>query len=364
MVRARMKVGNGYILSEVNDDFLGVFETSNGTFSLNWNLGCDVENQEVVLYLYHYKYCENYHVEADLCAPLDSISFHAKTIFPKGWVKTCGLSQYDLQNTSPTSVNDKCYVVNFKTLYIPNFTLITSWKPYSESLRSLVNEFAISPSQKLYVGSEGGMYSFADSQLKFLTEKTEGSGVIAVLAEDSVLFCSFAAGKGLYRIRPKELEWTFLSIEGAVNRDLTTILRHPNGDLYSLEDNQYFWISHDNGDSWTHFQKFNKYIGFQPLSFAIDPNGLLYLATKDGILRVISPVDFSIIEEHSHNTPVYNICFREGIVYYWADGKIYSSANNWQPLELRFDKPIHGFALDHENKFYIKSKDGIYVFRE
>jgi hypothetical protein len=364
MIRAKMKTGNGFVSSEDNESFRYIYSTEDGFFSMTWNLGCDFENQEVVFYLYHYKYGDAYDIDANYCTPLDSISFHAETTFPKGWVKMCGLDQWDAQNTRLSVVQGDSYLVNFKTLYVPDFTVIPSWKIYSEHLRYLVNQFTVSPSHKMFVGSEGGLFSFSDNHLEFLTDKISRSGVISILAEDSVLFCSYFLNQGLFRIRPGESDWTFLTIDGAENLELRRLQRHPNGNLYAVEDFEELWMSEDNGDTWSHFQDFNKYIWSDPFNLQIHPTGLFYLGTSDGMLRVISPNDLSVIEAHSHAGAVTNIYFTEDAVYYLADGKIWSSSNNWQALDLGFDKTINSFSIDAKNRLFIESSDGVYVFRE
>jgi hypothetical protein len=188
----------------------------------------------------------------------------------------------------------------------------------------------------------------------------------AFTVEDSMLFVSFYFD-GPYKTDNNGGFWRKMLVGGESQR-FYFIRRHPNGNLYLFDDWGTLKLSENNGKNWSSAGLGYLYVPYSEYDFEIGKDGLLYVGAGDATISAVSP-DTYTGERHSYyewNASlqlVNNIQFFNNDMYYLVNYNprpgVYSRNNNWDRLDLNFDKAIRYFYIRNDGGFLLAA-DAIY----
>lgn len=372
LIKWEMIQGNGDIeggyLNNVNEYIVD----NSGLLEIKWRLGCDMNIQKVKLSLYvdstrnEYGYL-NYHKN-----PSHSLIISANGTKPTtGWAKSCGSKGLDEAAAKIISYDDNTlYLVN-RGLYKSTDQGLNWYKvegvPHWDNIVDA--QFNSSGWLYLLVKDYGVSYS-----MDLLNWEYINNGILeytyprALLVEDSTLFVSFGYD-GLYRTSDNGGFWRKLHVGGG-GGDYYEISRHPNGDLYVFDTWSDLFISKNSGDNWEAVEIDHKYVYSTVYDMVIDEYGNIYIGANDARISKITVDTYEgeihdFYEMNHSSQHVEDIKIINNIVYFTVNGNptpgIYSS-QNWQRLEIGFDKRIYNYYLKKDGTFLLISSDGLYYY--
>lgn len=347
-----------------------------GYVRLKWELGCNSEQQELLVRLfsdtvYHYPGGG----ETVVRRPDDSVVISAKGIKPTGWGKACGCGIINPYDARFFAHADKLYLINPDRitggLYVSEDGGF-NWKLIQFPIQDEIVAARFDQSNRLYVLTRNFGIYYADnlSSWRSLNNGFLGtSNGSTLLVDNQSLFVGFDYN-GIYRSNDRGAFWRKLLIENNFSTPYRFITKHPNGNLYVFDKWDNFYKSGDNGDHWEQLYVDHQYINYKVDDFKVGPDGNLYIGAGDATLSVISPdslqgTKHSYYEWNGSSQHINNISFYNNHVYYlvnWTNNPgIYSSANNWEKIELNFKKRIANYYLKNANDFLLVADDNIYV---
>ena len=377
-ILAEMKMGNGKIES-YNFQWTGsskiVSADDKGIFEARWSLGCDKANQVLAFYLFHRDSCQVQAILNGSCIPIDSVTFSATASTPSGWNRSCGIDGTDRYNTKIHKFNEQIFAVSQGSLYKAVKSETLSWEKLENLPVTDIYDFGFNSKGWLYLLTDNhGLYLSKD--LHTWTATSQGildpRYPIGLLVEDSVVFASFYFD-GLYRLRIAESFWKKLLINGIYWEEYHFPTRHPNGNLYTVDKWDTYWVSTNSGDIWNNIPLEYKYSNYQTEDLKINSSGLIYIGSGDASLAILSPDTYtgqvySYYQWNASSQFVDNIIFDGNDTYYLVNFTpnpgIYSSKNGWQKVDIGFNKPINQFVIDAEHKFLLGTYEGIYYYKD
>lgn len=345
--------------SDISPDW--VFTDSIGLATVKWTIGCNSDYNELEAYLNN-----------SVSNKIDSVTFFAYASLPDGWGKSCGIEDGIYRNPVFREHNGIIYIACDKMIYKTSDGGI-SWQEIDNmpvlSLASYIFD--------IQFNSKGWMYLATDMDGIFYTEDYAtwdrillNASPTTFLVEDTCIFASFNRS-GLYRSSDNGQSWSHLLIDGKSDGNYF-INRHPNGDLYLLDNWPNLWHSTDNGDNWNLIPLEYKYTSFSVKDFIIDEDGNLIIGAEDAKISILSSETYqgSILSFYERNLWVQyvdDIKIVDDIIYFTVNNNpepgIYSS-QNWDRLDLGFDKTIKNYHLKTDGSFLIASSDGVYYYNE
>lgn len=341
-----------------------------GYVRLKWELGCNSEQQEILVRLYS---DTMYHYPGDnvVKRPDDSVLISANGVKPDGWGKACGCGIIDPYRARFFAHADKLYLIN------PNGGLYVSedsgfnWAPIQLPVQDEVAAAHFDENNKLYVLTRNSGVYYADNLNSWHGLNNGFVGTYygsALLIDNQSMFVSF--DNGIYRSNDRGAFWRKLLIENGFSTPYRFITKHPNGGLYVFDKWDNFYKSGDNGDHWERLSLDHQYINYQMEDFKVGPDGNFYIGAGDATLSIISPDSLqgtkrSYREWNGSSQHINHISFYNNNVYYLVNGTnspgIYSSVTNWEKVELNFKKRIENYYLKSAEDFILVADNNLYV---
>jgi hypothetical protein len=371
-IRYELTQGNGSIVRENNyydppDIFI---MNADGTIDFTWRLGCNNTIQKVRILLYVDSVQYESAFSKYYSQPSDSLVITANATKPDGWIRSCGCSEIDHFYSKIISHDEN-------TLYLVNRGLYSSadgglnWVkvdgiPYWEDIvdaqfNSLGWLYVVTRSYGICYSKDMKNWQFINNGIIDYRDPT------AFLVEDSTLIVSFYFD-GPYKTNNNGAFWRKMYVDHDAQR-FYNFARHPNGDIYFIDDWADLWISKNYGKSWNRVDIEYKYISSINYELKISNSGLIYLGGDNATISEISPVTYQG-EMHSYyvwngsSQSINNIVFRNDdvlyLVNYTPDPGIYSKQNNWNKLDIDFSGTIRSFYPKSDNTFLIGSEGGLY----
>jgi hypothetical protein len=369
--------GNGYIQSSGPGLSTGaIFADETGTFKVTWKLGCVKKDLAITFYLYYSDSCRFQTPKP--CAYVDLVTVKANAFTPHGWNKSCGLFyDTDRYKTKIRTYNNTMYVVNYGKLFKSKMGEGMYWEEMPGVPVNDIFDFGFTNTGRIYALTENhGVYT-SDNFQNWTSTNTgilDPRYPISLLVEDSTVYVSFYFD-GLYRLRSSKSNfWKKLLIDGKYYEQYKYITRHPNGNLYLVDKWDAYWVSANSGDAWTHIPIEYKYVNYETEDLKIHSSGNIYIGSGDASLAILNPDTYTgtlyrYYEWNASHQLINNILFRNSndvyyLVNYTPNPGIYSSVNNWQKLDIGFDKPINQFVFDQNGNFILGTYNGLYYWKD
>ena len=376
-LKYRFLEGNGNVKVAPSDPFeyVDISRPDNdGYVKLKWELGCNKEEQELLVLLYSDSIYYNPDYAPNKPAD-DSVIVSAKGSKPTGWGKSCGCEINDYYSSGIFSHNGKLYLVSPNArnggLYMSEDGGI-NWMPlqgfpFSDEIVSA----RFGENNRLYVltRNSGVYYSDNLSNWSSLNNGLLGfSYPSAFLIAPNFMYVSFEYN-GLFRSADKGAFWKKILVENGYATPYRFISRNANNDLYLFDKWDTFYVSKDNGDSWKSIFIDYQYRRSTIEDFKTGPDGKLYIGSGDATLAIISPDTFDGITK-SYYTPnsssqhINHIQFFNNQVYFLVNGSnndgIYSSATGWGKVDLTFKNRIFNYHVKEDGDFLLMTDRGVY----
>jgi hypothetical protein len=339
-----------------------------GIIRIRWRLGCNNPVQKVKFSVYP---AEAVNWQGKITAgqvPLDTAIISASGQPPVGWGRSCGCDFTD-------QINFKIFTYNNSRLYMVNRGLYYSddkginWYPVSSVPDWAIVDAQFNSKGWLYIVTRyNGVYFSQD----LISWQSINNGILdhrdptAFTVEDSMLFVSFYFD-GPYKTDNNGGFWRKVLVGGQSQR-FYFIRRHPNGNLYLFDDWGTLKVSQNNGKNWSSAGLGYFYVPYNEYDFEIGKDGLLYVGAGDATISAVSPDTYSG-ERHSYyewNAAlqlVNNIQFFNNDMYYLVNYNprpgVYSRNNNWDRIDLNFEKIIRYFYIRNDGGFLLAA-DAIY----
>lgn len=362
--------GNG-TLEHLGNYLTGVLPAPDrqGVIKVRWRLGCNSATQKIRFSVYPAA-AVNWEGEvAAGQAPLDTLVISAAGQPPVGWGRACGCEvRYPYRFKIFTHDNNRLYMVN-AGLYYSGDQGINWYKVAGIPHWSDIVEAQFNSKGWLYVlTKDHGVYYSRD----LASWESINNGILdyrdptAFLVEDSTLFVSFYFD-GPYKTDNNGAFWRKLLVGGNSQR-FYHIRRHPNGNIYLIDDWGDLKLSENYGRTWQHIAVSYQYLPHSINDFNIHPDGTLYLGGDDATISALSPVTYTgethrYYEWNGSSQSVSNIRFFNNDVYFLVNSTprpgIYSRNNNWGKIDLGFPKPVWYFHIKSDGKFLLAS-DALY----
>jgi len=373
LIKYEMLKGNGEIERGDSNKYWDDFNIdSTGIFQLNWRLGCNFNIQKLKLTV-HVDSTKNYYGDYIYYnMPSDSIIITANAIKPKGWIKSCGTGSLYFSDSKIISYENTLYLVG-RGLYSSTDQGL-NWKkiegiPISDSDKIINAQF--NSQGWLYITTEnlGVCYTKDLQNWEFIN-----NGILdhrtptTFLVEDSTLFVSFYFD-GPYKSTDNGKSWNKMFVSNNADR-FYHITRHPNGDIYLFDKWGILWKSKDSGNSWKKVDIEYKYVDSPIYDLEIDNSGDIYIGADDASISKVSSETYTgelhtYYEMNNSSQSVEKIREINNVIYFTVNGNprpgVYSN-QNWEKIELDFDKPILDYFLKKDGTFLLLSNDRVYYF--
>lgn len=337
-----------------------------GTLKVKWQLGCNAAMQKIKAYVY----ANNNLASGKAPIPEDSVEVQASGTKPTGWGKSCGCGVPDMFNAQVITHDQKTLYMAARELYSStdggmNWDKVSGVPKWSEVVGAQFN-------------SKGWMYVLTKYDGVFLSKDLKSwqainNGILdkrdptGFMVKDDVLMVSFYFD-GPYLTRDNGGFWQKLIVSGNSQRFML-FNQHSNGDLYLFDDWGTFFRSKDMGKTWQSLKLDYGYYLSQPSGFGIGPDGDLYIGSDDATIAKVSPATLKgtakrYYEWNASSQSVTNIRFFNNDVFYLVRSTpkpgIYSVNNNWDRLNLNFQKTIVSYFIKPDGSFLLLSNDGLY----
>lgn len=363
--------GNGRIKP---DSYRNEYILNNsGLLEIKWRLGCDHSIQKVKLMLYVDSInSENGYIKY-YSSPSDSLIISANGIKPKGWARSCGCDNFD-------AFSSKIITFDNTTLYLVNHGLYSSiddglnwYKVEGVPDWENITDAQFNSLGWLYVLTEdnGICYSRDIYTWEFINNGiVDHRNPTAFYVEDSTIFVSFYFD-GPYKTSNNGEFWRKMLV-GEYSQRFYNITRHPNGDIYLFDDWGDLFISKNFGSSWEEVEIDYKYVNSPVYDLEIDDAGYIYIGASGARISKVSADTYEgeihSYYEMNHSTQhVEDIKIINNIVYFTVNGNptpgLYSS-QQWQRLELGFNRRIDNYYLKKDGTFLLIADDGLFYYNE
>lgn len=375
-LKYRFLEGNGKVnaVSSNPFDYVDISRPDNdGYVKLKWELGCNKEEQQLVVLLYSDTIYNNPDYLPIRPAD-DSVIVSAKGSKPQGWGKACGCEINDFYSSEIFSHNGKLYLVSPNTrnggLYVSEDGGI-NWMPLQAfPFNSEIVSARFGENNRLYVLTRDAGIYYSDNLSNWSSLNNGLLGLSypsAFLVEPNFMYVSYDYN-GLFRTADKGSFWKKLLVENEYATPYRFISRHTNNNLYLFDKWDMFYVSKNNGDSWERIFIDYQYRRSKIEDFKVGPDGKLYIGSGDATLAIISPDNYEGITK-SYYTPnsssqhINHIQFFNNQVYFLVNGSnndgIYNSVG-WSKVDLTFKDRIYNYHIKEDGDFLLMTDRGVY----
>lgn len=374
LIKLRMRQGNGMAniidapyYPDFPDELISVDLDS--YIKVKWELGCDATSQQMDILLYVdsvYRRDPKYY---DTRPADDSVTISAEGRKPQGWGRACGCQLYDYLNARVISNNGILYLLD-RIIYQSEDGGI-NWYPLPNLPPGHASLAQFDSKGRLYVVTESNGVFYSDNLTDWIPindglEDYRQPTAFSVF--DDELYVSFYFD-GPYQRTRHGAPWHKLNVSDMSQR-FEFFNKHPNGNLYLVDDWNTLYVSADEGATWEPTQVGYEYIRSTVEDFKIGPDGMLYIASGDATISMISPTTYqgvakSIYEWNGWSQHAQDIQFVNNDVLYLIMGSdqsgIYSKNANWSRVDLDFTMPIDGYYKKPDGGFLLQSGHRLYV---
>jgi hypothetical protein len=377
LIKYELIQGNGKIYSvEYSGEQHSIQVDSSGILKVQWRLGCNADIQKVRFVLYvdstHTSY-DNYGYYSYFSEASDSVTISASAIRPIGWGRSCGCEIMDMYRTSILTYDGNTLYLVSRGLYSSadqglNWTKVKGIPYWDEIVDARFNSlgwiYVLTYQHGIAFSKDFNQWDYINNGILDLRDPT------AFLVEDSALFVSFYFD-GPYKTVNNGGFWRKLLVGGDGDDKYYNITRHPDGDIYLFDKWDVLWKSKDYGTSWTALTVDYKYTSGALFDLNIDKNGSVYLGARDATISVLDPTTYQgethkYYQWNGNSQNIDNIQIINDNVYFLVRGNprsgVYSMSNNWDLINLGFNKDIIYYYLKSDNTFMLLSYDGLYNY--